>query len=321
MNTLFLGTSLFAQKCLEHLVNDSQFKLQSVITRPPQKAHRGMKLQDSPVSLYAKENNIRLHAPSSFKNKDEIEFIKKLDIDVVIVVAYGVILPAYFLDWFPDRVVNIHTSLLPRWRGASPVTSCLLSGDLQTGVTLQKVSVKMDAGDIIHQLSFEVSPQMNSKDLLKKMEPLACQLLSKFLPLYLKGEITPQAQDQAQITLSKKIDKKELQIDWSQSSHIIHNQVRAFILHKGAYTFYKGLRLKVLQSVGDEKSVSTTPGQVMSFQENKGLQVACGKGSLWIQVVQLEGKKPQEILAFLRGFEIGVGSSFISSYNQESNDA
>ena len=318
MKTLFLGTSFFAQKCLEHLANDSQFKIQAVVTRPPQKAHRGMKLQHSPVSVYATENNLPLHTPVSFKDKNEVEFIKKLDIDVVIVVAYGIILPAYFLDWFSDRIVNIHTSLLPQWRGASPVTASLLAGDLQTGVTLQKVSVKMDAGDIIHQLSLDVPLEMNAKDLLSQMEPLACRLLSEFLPLYLKGEITPQVQDESKVTLAKKVQKTELQIDWNQEAKTIHNQVRAFVLHKGAYTFYKGLRLKVLKSVLDSKS-SSTPGQVMN--QDKGLQVACGSGSIWIQEVQLEGKKVQEISAFLRGFKIDIGSSFVSLYNQEIDDA
>ncbi len=310
MNILFLGTSSFSEKCLEYLVHDSNFKIQAVMTRPTIKAHRGMKLQSSPVDLCAQKYNLNIYTPSSFRNQSEIEFVKKLNIDVVIIVAYGVILPAYFLEWFPHRVVNLHTSLLPRWRGASPVTSSLLAGDKKTGVTLQKVAVKMDAGDIIHQLKLEVSPHINSKELLQRMEPLSFRLLSEFLPQYLNGKITPKIQDESQATYSKKIQKSHLKINWSESANHIHNQVRAFVQQKGAYTFYKGLRLKILRSLWDEESIST-PGQIVTYQDNKGLKVACGKGSLWIQKVQLEGKKAQDIATFLRGFEIKIGSSFL----------
>ena len=310
MNTLFLGTSLFSGKCLEHLVQDSNFKIQAVITQPKIKAHRGMKLQSSPVHLCAKKHGLRVYTPSSFKDKNEVEFVKKLNIEVVVVVAYGVILPAYFLEWFPNRVVNLHTSLLPRWRGASPVAYSLLKGDKKTGVTLQKVDLKMDVGDIIHQLELNVSLDINAQELLQKMEPLSFCLLSEFLPRYLIGEIKPTVQDESQATYSKKIQKSQLKINWNEPSELIHNKVRAFILQKGVYTLYQGLRLKVLQSTWDAENTST-PSQIISYQKPKGLQVACGKGSLWIQKVQLEGKKIQDIEAFMRGFKFKIGSSFL----------
>ena len=309
MNVLFLGTSLFAQKCLEHLLKDSQFNIQAVVTRPEVKSQRGMKFQSSPVGMFAKKHGLSVYAPSSFKNESEIEFIKKLNIDVVIVVAYGVILPRYFLNWFPDRVVNLHTSLLPLWRGAAPVTYSLLHGDVKTGVTLQKVDVRMDEGDMIYQLGLKITPNMNAQELLKKMEPLSFRLLSEFVPQYLNGKIKPVVQDESQATYSKKIQKSQLKIDWSKSSEDIHNQIRAFVLQKGAYTFYEGFRLKILQSTWNSENIST-PSQIVSYQEAQGLQVACGKGSLWVQKVQLEGKKTQDIATFIRGFDLKVGSSF-----------
>lgn len=309
IKVLFFGTTDFSQKCLNHLVTDSHFEVQAVVTKPERPSGRGMKLQSSPVYAFAQKMNIPVWTPPSLKNSKLLEPLRSLDISAVIVVDYGLIVPPYLLSWFPDRVFNIHTSLLPRWRGAAPISHCLLAGDVKTGVTLQKMVSRLDAGDIIHQLDFDISEQMNSLDLLKKMESLSFQLISQHLPLYLKGEISSVPQEESQAVYAPKIEKSQLQIKWPHSSKKLFNQVRAMVIKNGAYTFYQGLRLKIWSAEYSNDTHSESCGKIMSYSE-KGLKIACGQGCLYLKEVQLEGRKRQKIQSFLHGFSLKMGDVF-----------
>jgi len=161
-NILFFGTTNFSYKCLNHLIEDSQFKIQAVVTKPEKSSGRGMRLRSSPVYSFATKMNIPVWTPASLKNADEIEPLRSLNISAVIVVDYGLILPPYLLRWFPDRVFTIHPSLLPRWRGAAPIAHCLLAGSQKTGVTLQRVVARLDAVDITYQLDLAICDRMHS---------------------------------------------------------------------------------------------------------------------------------------------------------------
>ena len=306
---MFFGTTEFSYKCLNHLIEDSQFAVQAVVTKPEQSSGRGMQLQSSPVYTLAKKKNIPVWTPSSLKYSEPLQSLQSLDISAVVVVDYGLILPPYLLNWFSNRVFNIHTSLLPRWRGAAPIVHCLLAGDQKTGVTLQKMVSRLDAGDIIYQLDFDISNQMNSLDVLKKMESLSLQLLSQYLPSYLEGEISSVSQEESQVTYAPKIEKSQLQIDWSESSINLFNKVRAMVIKNGVYTFYEGLRLKVWSAGYDNESHRENSGKIIRYND-KGLKVACGQGHLYLKEVQLEGRKTQKIAPFLRGFPLKIGHIF-----------
>ena len=305
-NILFFGTTSFSHKCLNHLMEDSQFAVQAIVTKPQQSSGRGMRLQPSPVYTLAKKMNIPVWTPSSLKDSSVLKPLQSFDISAVVVVDYGLILPPYLLKWFSDRVFNIHTSLLPRWRGAAPIVHCLLAGDQKTGVTLQKMVSRLDAGNIIYQLDFDISDQMNALDVLKKMEILSLQLLSQHLPLYLEREISPTSQDESQVTYAPKIDKSQLKINWSESSKNLFNKVRAMVIKNGVYTSYQGLRLKIWSAGYDDESHQEDFGKIILYND-KGLKVTCGQGHLYLKEVQLEGRKAQKIAPFLRGFSLKIG--------------
>ena len=288
-------------------MEDSQFKVEGVVTKPEKTSGRGMKLQASPVYKLAQQRDVPVWTPSSLKNSKILEPLKSLDISAVLVVDYGLLLPSYLLDWFSNRVFNIHTSLLPRWRGAAPLVHCLLAEDKKTGVTLQQMVSRLDAGDIIYQLDFDISEQMNSLDLLKKMEPLSFELISKSLPLFLDGKISPISQNESLVTYAPKIEKSQLKIDWSESSKNLFNKVRAMVVKNGTYTFYKGLRLKIWSAGYDNQSHQEEFGKIVLCNE-KDLKVACGQGHLYLKEVQLESRKIQKIATFLRGFTLKEGS-------------
>ena len=309
IKVLFFGTTLFSQKCLHHLMTDSQFTVQAVVTKPEKPAGRGMKPQVSPVYAFAQKMNIPVWTPASLKDSKLLEPLRSLNISTALVVDYGLIVPPYLLSWFSDGFFNIHTSLLPRWRGAAPISHCLLAEDAKTGVTLQKMISRLDAGDVIYQLDFDISEQMNSLDLLKKMESLSFQLLSQYLPLYLKGEISSFPQEESQAVYAPKIEKSQLKINWPHSSKKLFNQVRAMVIKNGAYTFYQGLRLKIWSADYDNESHQESFGKITSYNE-KGLKTACGQGHLYLKEVQLEGRKRQKIESFLRGFPLKIGDVF-----------
>ena len=312
IKVLFFGTTEFSAKCLNRLFKDSQFSIQAVVTKPPQTAGRGMKKRESPVHTLAKKmkKSVTVWTPKTLKDSSALKPLQALEADALVVVDYGLILPPYLFEWFPGRIFNIHTSLLPRWRGAAPISRCLLAGDQKTGVTLQKMIHRLDAGDIIHQLEFKISEDMHSLDLLQKMEGLSFQLLTEYLPPYLKGEIQAVPQDEGQAAYAEKIEKSHLQIDWSQTSQEIFNQVRAMVIKNGAVAFYRGLRLKIWSASRDNEAHQEDFGKILLYDKEKGLKVACGQGFLYLQEVQLEGRKPQKIAPFLRGFSLKAGDVF-----------
>lgn len=307
IKVLFLGTPEFSKKCLESLFQDAQFKIQAVWTRPDAPSGRGLKLRPSPVKKWAAGRSIPVWTPQTLKEKKSVEFIKQVNIDVVVVVGYGLILPRYFLNWFLDKAVNIHTSLLPRWRGAAPVPHCLLAGDSMTGATLQKISAQLDAGGIIHQLSFPILSHMSSEDVYRQMEEKAVDLLTNTLPLYLKGQIQAQPQDESKAVYAPKIQKSQLRVNWSCSALKIMNSIRAFACDGGMHAFYKEKRVKIFQAQISPQQGGA--GCILDINE-KGILVACRQDSLYLQEVQLAGKKRQPSSSFIRGFQIEKGQKF-----------
>ena len=307
IKVLFLGTSEFSKNCLEKIILNPQFKIQAVFTKPDAFSGRGLKKRPSSVKKWAAEQKIPVFTPYTFKDPANLKFILKFDIDIVIMISYGFIIPLYFLKWFPDRILNVHASLLPRWRGAAPVPHCLLAGDSVTGLTLQKTVLKLDAGDIIHKISIPILQNMDSIDIYQQMEKCVPELLFSAIPRYLTGKIKLLPQNEKLATYAPKIQKSQLKVNWGESALKILNSIRAFSSESGVFTFFQGKRFKIFRA--EISLESGNRGEILGYNK-KGLLTACGQGALYLKVVQLEGKKKQKIEEFMKGYPLKKGEKF-----------
>ena len=307
IKVLFLGTSEFSKNCLETMALNPQFKIQAVFTKPDTFSGRGLKKHPSSVKKWAIEKNIPVFTPHTLKDSVSLEFILKFDIDIVMIISYGFIIPLYFLKWFPDRILNVHASLLPRWRGAAPVPHCLLAGDSVTGLTLQKTVLKLDAGDIIHKISIPISQNMNSVDIYQQMEKCIPELLFSAVPHYLKGKIKLLPQNENLATYAPKIKKSQLRVRWEEPALKVLNSIRAFSSEGGVFTFFQGKRFKIFRA--EISSESGSKGEILGY-EKKGLLTACGQGALYLKEVQMEGRKKQKIEEFIKGCRLKKGEKF-----------
>ena len=304
---IFIGTSSFSVECLKFL--RAEFNILAVITVPDSQKGRNLKTLSSDMKTYACENSLKIFTPSDLSDANFLQEIKNLKPEFFVLCDYGKILPKVFLEAFPKDSVNIHPSLLPLWRGAAPVERSLMNGDKRTGVSLQIVTEKLDAGDIIAQKSFPIKESHDAQDIYKQALKISEEFLTKDLPCFFKGEITATPQDEDQKTYAHKIDKKEAQLDWSQSAEINHNKVRALVLGPQAFSFFgdKNERLKIYKT--EVVSQEGEPSKIIACND-KELVVACGSKALKILEVQRESRKKQNISEFLKGARLKVGQSF-----------
>ena len=298
---IFAGTTGFALDCLKLLIKNPQLKLKAIVSQPDRSQGRGLKRQSSILSEFAISRNILLFRPRTSQSTDFLDEIQKLNCDFSFVCAYGQILPLNYLKLFPKGSLNLHLSLLPRWRGAAPLQRALMAGDQKTGVCLQVMTEKLDEGDIIAQREFQIKREDNAKTLFESSLRETELLLEENLIPYLEGKIQPQPQDSSRAVYAHKIDKKSAQIIWTDPAVKIHNKIRALYLGPQAFCFWNGKRLRIFQSkVAPEEFLDFPPGEICEIQKNK-LHVACGRGALSLLEVQKEGKKRQGIEEFLRG--------------------
>jgi len=309
---IFAGTSEFALDCLQLLMKSHFLTLKGVLSRPDVFKNRGMKKQSSAVKSFAQKQGFPVWTPQKASNSLFLNEIAKKKCDFSLVCSYGQILPPTYLNIFPKGSLNVHLSLLPRWRGAAPVQRALMAGDKKTGVCLQVITNKLDAGDIIGQRDFFIGKEDNAKDVFDKSLKATDVLFKEELLKYLKGELKAHPQSLIGKTYAKKIDKKEGKIIWRESAQAIHNKIRALFLGPQAFSYLKGKRIKIYRSQSVQKNFSGfLPGEVCSVEKNL-LFIACGKGALSILEAQKEGKKQQKIEDFLKGYTINVKDRFES---------
>lgn len=299
---IFMGTPEFAVPSLKVLIENASFDIKLVITQPDKSVGRHKKLQFSPIKKLAMQNNIEVIAPIVLKKNIElINKIKSIAPDVIVVVAYGKILPKDILDIPKMGVVNIHASILPKYRGASPVTESILAGDKQTGVTLMKLDTKMDTGPIL--ATSKIIP-INNKDtadtLSQKLAQIGAGLLIDNLEKYIDNNLKLQPQDDTKATYTKLINKSDGQIDWHETAKIIEKKVRAYSPWPSTFTTFKDKSLKILEA---ETIIETKnlPGQVWKT-EDKYPAITTSQGSLKLNKLQLESKKPVSGKDFLLGY-------------------
>ena len=304
---VYLGTPDFAVAPLETLAKDPHFEVVCVITQPDRPRDRHMKVQPSPVKECAKRLHLNTQSMDSVDREEK--YIRQLGADAAVVVAFGQILSKGFLDIFPQGVVNIHSSLLPRWRGAAPMQRALMAGDTVTGVSLQKVVEKLDAGDIIGQREVSIDEALDIYTLYEALKQRSCELLSVDFKEYLKGSRVAKPQDEKKVTIARKIRKEEGEINWSESAIQICNRMRALLMWPGTWTYRQGRRLKILKARTLKSSSDFLPGTVTSVKDSSFI-VSCGKGQLEIFSVQPESRSVQEVKSYLQGYPLQEGDVF-----------
>jgi methionyl-tRNA formyltransferase len=303
---VFMGTPEFAVPILDALTRTSH-NIVGVYTRADQPAGRGKQLQPSPIKQLAAARGLPISQPPTLRQPDYIAQLRDLAPDVIIVAAYGLLLPRDVLTIPPRGCINTHASLLPRHRGAAPIIAAILAGDAETGITLMQMDEGLDTGPILAQRAIPIDDDDTTGTLTPKLANLATELLSETLPRILAGEIVPQPQDHARATMFKQIKKEEGLIDWTRPATEIARRVRAFNPWPSAFTFWNGVQLKILCAGAADAKSNLEMGRVVPL--GKEIAVTSANGVLILREVQLAGKRAMKIEEFLRGQREFVGSS------------
>lgn len=302
---LFFGTPAFGAKVLESLYSFG-FNVSGIVTQPTKKGGRGNLLSSSKVKETADKYGLLLYQPST---KNEITSITDhIKPDLIITAAYGQILPPDTLNIPKYGALNVHGSLLPRYRGASPVAATILNGDKETGITIMKMSDNLDAGPIVSQVKIKINPKETTESLYEKLTEAGAEELIRAIPLYVNGDLRPHEQDHNKATYCSVIKKKDGQIDWNRSAVDIERTIRAFIPWPHAFTNWNSRLLKILEADVVEKALE--PGYVIALE--KSFLVGCGINSLEVTKIQLEGKKETSVADFLNGYRDIDGSTLTS---------
>ena len=307
----FLGTPEFAAQHLQTLLSDQKFHVVGVVTQPDRPAGRKMQLTPSAVKILAVKNNLQILTPENLRNEQEIfEKIKSWMADIAVVVAFGQILNQEFLDSFRLGAVNVHGSLLPLWRGAAPIQRSIEAGDKITGVSLQKIVKKLDAGPILGERKLELNSVMTASDVYLKLANLGCELLQKELLDYALGKINPCVQDESKVTVATKISKEESLLNWSDSAEKIHNKVRAFSMGPGTHCIFQGRRLKVNRTEVLNEILKGKPSEILEINSAQ-LILQTGQGSISLLEVQPESKPRIQVQDFIKTISFKKGDLFV----------
>ncbi|MDE6658542.1 MAG: methionyl-tRNA formyltransferase [Eubacterium sp.] len=305
MNIVFMGTPDFAVPCLEKLIKSEKCNISAVFTQPDKKVGRKQLLTPPPVKVLAVEHNIPVYQPSTLKSEEVFEIIKELNPDLMVVVAYGKILPKNILDYPKYGCINVHASLLPKYRGAAPIQWAVLNGDEKTGVCVQQMDVGIDTGDILLTEETDIDINETSEELFERLSVIGADALMKTIDLIETGQTNPIPQPKDDFGYASKIDKSMSNIDWNKSAFEVHNQIRGLQTWPCASTVINGKIVKIHKSVlsceiGSEAGIIVNNRNVIT--------VSCGDGKcIDILELQPDGKKRMDAKSFLAGNKIEVG--------------
>lgn len=317
MNILFFGSTEFSVPFLEEIYN-SKHVISAVITTPDKRRGRGKKLLPNPVKKSSIDLGINFIQVEKLDN-EFIDKVKKISFDCIVVVSFGLILPKNLLDLVPNRCINIHPSLLPRYRGPSPVTSVLLNGEEKTGISIINMVEEVDAGDIYVQAEFGVDKNDNKDILERKLIEFGKPLVIAVLNLLEEVDLKTTAQDESCVTYTSLIGKRDLKIDWDKSAVEIVNRIRAFSYKPGCFSFFKNKRIKILKAsiyeddrkerflaAGEDKN-----GSILAADKDVGLLVRCNENEIVsIQLLKPQGKNLMKAVDFINGYRIKTGEKF-----------
>ena len=300
---IFMGTPLFAVPILKSLYQNG-FPISVVYTQPPQKSHRGQKINKSPIQGLSETLNIDFRSPQSLRdNKKEYEFLKNLNADLAIVVAYGQIIPKEYLSLTKNGFINIHASILPKWRGAAPIQRSIMNLDTETGISIMKINEELDSGPISNIYKIKLDQNLNAQEVTEKLSLLAANKIIDNIDDIFDGNSTFIDQDHSKSTYAKKILKSEGKINWNDDAIKIIGKINGLYPSPGAFFNFNGERYKILKAeIGNGIGKS---GEVIS----NNLEIACiNKKSIKVLEIQREGKKMQKIGEFMLGSQIRKGS-------------
>ena len=301
---IFMGTPLFAVPILKSLYQQG-YPVSVVYTQPPQKSQRGQKINKSPIQGISETLKIEYRIPNSLKdNQVEYDYLKKLEADLAIVVAYGKIIPKEYLSLVKGGFINIHASLLPKWRGAAPIQRSIMNLEKETGISIMKIGEKLDAGPVCNSYKIEITSNDNAETISEKLSTLAAEKILDNIDEILEGKINFIEQNHNDATYATKIEKNEGQIKWSDTAENIIGKINGLYSSPGAFFIHKGERYKILKA--DLASGSGKIGEVL----DNYLEIGCGnKKSIKIKGIQRQGKRPQNINEFMLGSQIKKGSN------------
>jgi len=304
---VFMGTPMFAVPILKSLYQNG-YPISNVYTQPPQKSQRGYKINKSPIQGIAETLNLEFRTPKSLKeNKEEYDFFKKIDADIAIVVAYGQIIPKEFLNLTKKGFINIHASLLPKWRGAAPIQRSIMSLDKETGISFMKIVEELDTGPVCNSYKMNLNNNLNASNLADELSALAANKILDNIDDILEDKAKFIEQDHSKATYASKILKAEGKINWSEDAKNINGKINGLYPSPGAFFIYKGERYKILKAeIGNGIG---NAGEVIS----DNLEVACSNNqSIKILEIQRQGKRPQKVSEFMLGSKIKKGSIILN---------
>ena len=298
-----MGTPFFAVPILKSLYQNG-YPISVVYTQPPQKSQRGQKINKSPVQGISETLNLEFRTPVSLKNnKDEYEYLKELNADIAIVVAYGQIIPKEILTLTKKGFINIHASLLPKWRGAAPIQRSIMNLDKQTGISIMKINEKLDTGPVCNSYKLDIKDNDNAEIISERLSVLAAEKILDNVDEILENKLEFKEQLHKGATYANKIEKSEGKIDWNNSAESIVGKINGLYPSPGAWFIYNGERYKVLKA-----EIANGVGKVGAVSDNY-LEVCCNDKSIKILEIQRQGKRPQNINEFMLGSQIKKGSN------------
>ncbi len=303
---LFMGTPDFAVPVLKSIA-ESNNKILEVYTQPPKKKNRGQKINLSPIHNFSNQINIKVRHPEIFNEKKECEYIKNLNPDVVVVVAYGKILPTKLLSLPKIKFLNVHASLLPKWRGAAPIQRAIMNLDSVSGVSIMKIVPKLDAGPVLMKSEIKISKETTQDELSKDMSKLGSKLILDSIELIKKGEEKFVIQNEKEATYAKKISKSEAKISWNVQAKLVIAKINALNPNPGSWFELNGSRIKIIKAI--EVKAKGSPGDIL----NKDFTIACSENAIRILELKKEGKNTVTASEYLKGNKLKVGSNILTN--------